>query len=841
MPPFKPFILTICFLLISISAFSQASDENHGKIRRALEENDLVKTTSRLKKLQKENPRLFALNNYDYLLARTAEKQGDLANAISNYQSVINRNSILKNYALWHLSQIMRGSGNLFMERVYLRELSLSDEKSLHRRALKKRLARSHLESGNFDEAIGLLEGQWPVVDGQKKENPANGENKKGKTFLNREIFREDLVLLGQAYLKSNKKEKAVVVFNELVNNLPKKNQPDDFALAGVRGLDKLEVGEDKFGQIAPDLTEEEHFKRAGIYQFNRNFALARTHFEAIVKNHSGGEKVPISMYQIARGFGQERNYKKAVEWSERLLKEFPGDEMAKLALYQAAGNYANLDRTEEAVSRYQRYISEFPDAPNLERAYLNIIDAYRDAKNNQKALDWAQKAQQDFKGDMGEAVALFSQIRIHISRENWPPALRDLEKLSEFKNLGGIRIAGGTNKDEVTFLKGFVNEKIGRTDRAVEIYLSLEDGLKKYYGWRASVRLKNLAKNDKTSSIISKIFKKYSSISEQTLTNTNAKEIKLAAQKAFRLTNDREIQRKLLERISRTYSLLPDYEKIPEVNLNEFGRKNVVTGKGNNLAKDHKNIAGELLFLGLYDEGTPELETALRRALSKDTGSLSDFPPGIAFTLAVFYKRGDLASRAIGYIEPRWKKIPADYQIGLIPRKHLELLYPKPYRSSLLKYGREKQVDPRFVLSIMRQESRFIAEIKSIAAARGLMQFISSTSNRMAKEMKIEGFRQDDLYNPPTAVRFGSHYIDKIFRDFPNQPPAVAASYNGGEDRMMRWFKRSNTAAPDRYVPEVIFTQTKDYVYKVMANYRVYRMLYDENLRDINKKGFAR
>jgi len=34
--------------------------------------------------------------------------------------------------------------------------------------------------------------------------------------------------------------------------------------------------------------------------------------------------------------------------------------------------------------------------------------------------------------------------------------------------------------------------------------------------------------------------------------------------------------------------------------------------------------------------------------------------------------------------------------------------------------------------------------------------------------------------------------------------------------------------------VPEIIFTQSKDYVYKVMASYRIYQMLYDENL---NKK----
>jgi soluble lytic murein transglycosylase len=66
----------------------------------------------------------------------------------------------------------------------------------------------------------------------------------------------------------------------------------------------------------------------------------------------------------------------------------------------------------------------------------------------------------------------------------------------------------------------------------------------------------------------------------------------------------------------------------------------------------------------------------------------------------------------------------------------------------------------------------------------------------------------------------------------FPNQPQAVAASYNGGEHNMQRWLARSKSDQPDRYVPEILFSQSKDYVYRVMANYRVYQMIYDEKLK---------
>ena len=64
-------------------------------------------------------------------------------------------------------------------------------------------------------------------------------------------------------------------------------------------------------------------------------------------------------------------------------------------------------------------------------------------------------------------------------------------------------------------------------------------------------------------------------------------------------------------------------------------------------------------------------------------------------------------------------------------------------------------------------------------------------------------------------------------------KPEAVVASYNGGEDNVKkRWIARTKSNEPERYVPELVFGQTKDYVAKVMANYRVYQQLYDEQLR---------
>ena len=51
----------------------------------------------------------------------------------------------------------------------------------------------------------------------------------------------------------------------------------------------------------------------------------------------------------------------------------------------------------------------------------------------------------------------------------------------------------------------------------------------------------------------------------------------------------------------------------------------------------------------------------------------------------------------------------------------------------------------------------------------------------------------------------------------------------------MKRWLARSKSDEMERYVPEIAYAQSKDYVHRVMASYRVYQMLYDENLKTEN------
>lgn len=157
---------------------------------------------------------------------------------------------------------------------------------------------------------------------------------------------------------------------------------------------------------------------------------------------------------------------------------------------------------------------------------------------------------------------------------------------------------------------------------------------------------------------------------------------------------------------------------------------------------------------------------------------------------------------------------------------------FPALFQADLLREASARKVDPRFVLAIMKQESSFNARAKSPAAARGLLQMTVDTAAKYTIQARLTTIQPEDLYKPSVNIALGSVYLADLNKQFPNMLEAVAASYNGGEDNALRWLKRADSKEPFIFAAEVGFAETKDYVFKVLTNYRVYRELYTEDLR---------
>jgi soluble lytic murein transglycosylase len=724
-----------------------------------------------------------AQSNADYRQGRDAEAAGDIAKATASYQAVVTRGSILKEYALWRLARIARSTGDLPLERERLRQLLTTAPSSLLAETAKLRLAESFFESDDFQAAA---------------ESARSLSVSKNVT-----LSREALLLTAESLARAGKNMEAREVFTRLVMQMPEASRPDDFALAAVRKLDSFDNN--------ATLPEAEHLLRASVYQFNRDFAGARFHYQTLIDRYPQSTTVPNALFQLARGFYLEAKYDDALKAFLKVADSYPDSTSAREALSFVGSTYLRMKRYDDAVAAYKRFIVRFPEAPNPERPFLNIIDTLHEAGRHNEALDWVQQTRARFKNEIGGTLAVFAQLRIHLAQSNWPAVVRDANELAKFSDLGGTRVPGGTNTHEVDFLRAYALEQMGQPEQALHAYLAIADGRNEYYGMRASQRL--LALSRRRQDPIGMLIQGELNALLDHMKVEDPDGARIAAQDALRLTDDPKTRDRILERLAEVYNALPDY-RLREFNLVSLSQKNP------------ESLSDVLFDLGLYDEAVPEY-LAAHGAIAPNSDE--------AYSIAVYASRGNLPARGVRFAEEVFKKAPGDYVLELVPRQLALLLYPAPFRDSVLKHATSRNVDPRFLLSIARQESRFQADAKSGAAARGMMQFIPATAHQIAGELKLASFAQDDLYNPDTAILFGAQYLSNLFKLFPNQPQAVAGAYNGGEDNLARWIARSRSTEADRYVPEIGFSQTKDYVYKVLANYWSYQRLYESQLGNPN------
>ena len=155
----------------------------------------------------------------------------------------------------------------------------------------------------------------------------------------------------------------------------------------------------------------------------------------------------------------------------------------------------------------------------------------------------------------------------------------------------------------------------------------------------------------------------------------------------------------------------------------------------------------------------------------------------------------------------------------------------PLMFRSELLRDSKKRNIDPRFLLAIMKQESVFKSGAKSPAGARGLLQLVYDTAIKYKDAAGYPDLQPDDLYKPAVNIAIGAEYVAALRDQFGGLYDAIAASYNGGEDNAARWLNRSKPKDPGVFTSEIGFAETKNYVLKVMTNYRMYKGIYTEDL----------
>lgn len=154
----------------------------------------------------------------------------------------------------------------------------------------------------------------------------------------------------------------------------------------------------------------------------------------------------------------------------------------------------------------------------------------------------------------------------------------------------------------------------------------------------------------------------------------------------------------------------------------------------------------------------------------------------------------------------------------------YLQALYPIPYWEEIQRWSQVQSLNPVLVLGLMRQESRFTRDIKSVVGATGLMQLMPETAQEVAGALKLKTY---DLENPSDNIRLGTWYLNSTHETFQGNSLLAIASYNAGPGSVAGWLKTLDTADTDIFIETIPFDETQNYVKIVLENYWNYLRIY--------------
>ena len=154
-------------------------------------------------------------------------------------------------------------------------------------------------------------------------------------------------------------------------------------------------------------------------------------------------------------------------------------------------------------------------------------------------------------------------------------------------------------------------------------------------------------------------------------------------------------------------------------------------------------------------------------------------------------------------------------------------LRYPMPFADDIRDAAKAAGLDPALVFGLIRQETRFMPQLKSSVGASGLMQVMPATARYVAKKIGLPWTNPALISDPTTNLKLGTAYLRMVLDDLSGSQPMAAAAYNAGPGRPRRW-REGPTVETAIWAENIPFNETRDYVKKVMSNAAVYGALLD-------------
>jgi soluble lytic murein transglycosylase len=226
------------------------------------------------------------------------------------------------------------------------------------------------------------------------------------------------------------------------------------------------------------------------------------------------------------------------------------------------------------------------------------------------------------------------------------------------------------------------------------------------------------------------------------------------------------------------------------------------ISGEGDTGAQRQFERADVLISLQMTKEATTELKWIARKI---------ETPLMLLEVASRFQKVGEY-KRAVSLVT----RMPYSEKLH-------RFWYPLAFWDDVEKISKKHNMDPMIAMSVIREESRFEPNARSVAGARGLMQLMPQTAYRLDKSIKLGISRDSQIDDVRNNIHLGVYYLKSLFREF-SSLPYVLAAYNAGEVVVKKWEQRGNQKAVDEFIEEIPFAETRNYVKKVVTSYFQYK-----------------
>jgi soluble lytic murein transglycosylase len=245
----------------------------------------------------------------------------------------------------------------------------------------------------------------------------------------------------------------------------------------------------------------------------------------------------------------------------------------------------------------------------------------------------------------------------------------------------------------------------------------------------------------------------------------------------------------------------------------------------GTFVTKEHPQLTSPVFDRAVHLLEVGEVEAA-RRELARGGIVNDDADHELLWILGDLYNRAGAPELGHAFSRGRLSEHLSHYPAGTW-RFAWEVAYPRAFEPIVKKESEANGIPLSLTWGVMREESTFVADVKSHANAYGLMQLVLPTAKGVARGTGLPS-DENALKRPDVNVALGTKLLAGLRGSYPANRSLAIAAYNAGGGAVNRWVTKRTVDDFDLFVENIPYEETRGYIKRVLSSQATFAFLYE-------------